>query len=300
MQSRLSGNPGSIAGSVVELASGGSSSAQVVLALRAASALAVSTPGLPNAVRGQAYSFQLDAVDGAGTNVWSITSGVLPCGLSLSSGGLISGTPGCSNGNTITFKVTDTSSATATKNLTLQVANSANTPARVQSTNGIGGATRFTGVVAGHPLIVGVVNSTNFGASIFDTPLVIDGCGTTYARLPGPYLGLIVSGYYSQVFLGTGTAGGNCVVATGLSVAQVWITEWTNLQPIFDTGVAANLNSTGGGSTITSGTLSLPTASEMLYSLGIPATAAASHINQFTVYSRREFQRGQPNFLKRL
>jgi hypothetical protein len=57
---------------------------------------------LPNvAISGEAYSFALGATGGTGTYLWSILSGSLPPGLSLSTGGIISGVPlgtcvGCS------------------------------------------------------------------------------------------------------------------------------------------------------------------------------------------------------------
>jgi len=165
MQSRLSGNPGLISGSVLQVGSGGGSSSQVVIAFRAASGITISTPALPDAVVGQTYSFPLGAVDGIGTNIWSITSGVLPCGLSLSSSGVISGTPTCSNGNVIRFTVTDSGANSNFADLTLQVATSINTPVRIQSTNGIGGTT-LNGTVAGRAIFVGIVNSTNFAQSL--------------------------------------------------------------------------------------------------------------------------------------
>jgi hypothetical protein len=50
------------------------------------------------------YSFQLTA-DGGGTQTWSVTSGSLPAGLTLSSSGLISGTP-TQTGDIGPFKIT--------------------------------------------------------------------------------------------------------------------------------------------------------------------------------------------------
>lgn len=53
----------------------------------------ISTCPLPEAQVGVPYSFQLEAMDGSGDYLWSVIYGTLPAGLSLSSGGLISGTP---------------------------------------------------------------------------------------------------------------------------------------------------------------------------------------------------------------
>ncbi|MGB1223914.1 MAG: putative Ig domain-containing protein [Mycobacterium sp.] len=48
---------------------------------------------LPDGIEGAAYSQQLTALGGDGTYVWSLVGGTLPSGLSLSAGGLLSGTP---------------------------------------------------------------------------------------------------------------------------------------------------------------------------------------------------------------
>src|SRR5271166_5598338 len=54
----------------------------------------ITTTSLPNATLGVAYSQQLQESGAAATVAWSISSGVLPSGLTLdSSTGVISGTP---------------------------------------------------------------------------------------------------------------------------------------------------------------------------------------------------------------
>jgi len=55
-------------------------------------ALQITTASLPNAVAGQSYSIQLQAAGGTGYT-WSLESGNLPAGLTLSASGLISGVP---------------------------------------------------------------------------------------------------------------------------------------------------------------------------------------------------------------
>jgi hypothetical protein len=53
----------------------------------------VTTSPLPGANEGQPYSVQLAATGGLPPYAWSITGGALPVGLTLSSTGIISGTP---------------------------------------------------------------------------------------------------------------------------------------------------------------------------------------------------------------
>lgn len=65
----------------------------------------ITTTSLPQATVGVAYSFQMEATGGSGTYAWSITAGTLPAGLSMSAGGLISGTPTAAVSDTLTFLV---------------------------------------------------------------------------------------------------------------------------------------------------------------------------------------------------
>ncbi len=74
------------------------------------SILSVSTQSLPAGLIGQVYSVQLAAVGGVGPYTWSLdaTSGSLPAGLSISSGGLISGIPTVGGTSNLVVSVTDT------------------------------------------------------------------------------------------------------------------------------------------------------------------------------------------------
>ncbi|MGA9921428.1 MAG: putative Ig domain-containing protein [Candidatus Dormiibacterota bacterium] len=69
----------------------------------AVGALSITTPSSPtsppNATVGKSYSFALRASGGDGTYAWAMASGQLPPGLSLSSTGVISGTPSATSEN---------------------------------------------------------------------------------------------------------------------------------------------------------------------------------------------------------
>jgi hypothetical protein len=68
---------------------------------------------LPNALVGQSYSASLATATGLSGGVppytWTVNSGSLPAGLTLSSSGVITGTPSSSGSSTFGFKVTDSS-----------------------------------------------------------------------------------------------------------------------------------------------------------------------------------------------
>ena len=74
--------------------------------LRVLNSLAITTTTLPEGDTGQPYSAQLAATGAQGTLSWS-TTGTLPPGLSLSSSGLLSGTPEAAGSFTFTARVTD-------------------------------------------------------------------------------------------------------------------------------------------------------------------------------------------------
>ncbi len=84
--------------------------------------LNIITNSLPNGIVGIVYSQPLTVNGGTTPYTWTITSGTLPADLSLSSGGVITGTPTTAGGPaSITFKVTDSASAMATKTLSIVV-----------------------------------------------------------------------------------------------------------------------------------------------------------------------------------
>lgn len=81
----------------------------------------------PSAAVGQPYSLSLSASGGSSPYTWSLVSGTLPAGLSLSSAGVLSGTPTMTNGNgvSLTLRVTDSVGCQGSNTGTLLV--SANT-----------------------------------------------------------------------------------------------------------------------------------------------------------------------------
>ncbi|HUY09271.1 MAG TPA: G1 family glutamic endopeptidase [Candidatus Dormibacteraeota bacterium] len=73
----------------------------------------ITTDTLPTATVGSAYSTAMSAYGGTPPYFWTISVGALPAGLSLSTGGVISGTPTAASTFTFTVQVTDSSTPTA-------------------------------------------------------------------------------------------------------------------------------------------------------------------------------------------
>lgn len=83
--------------------------------------LVFETVSLPAGATGVAYSAQLQASGGTGTYTWTRTAGSLPVGLSLSSSGVISGTPTTAGTYNFTVQVSD-GIQTASRGLSITVA----------------------------------------------------------------------------------------------------------------------------------------------------------------------------------
>lgn len=79
----------------------------------------ITTQSLPTGEVGVAYTASLSASGGTAPYSWSITGGALAAGLSLSTGGAISGTPTAPSGASVTFQVKDSATPAATQSVTL-------------------------------------------------------------------------------------------------------------------------------------------------------------------------------------
>lgn len=82
--------------------------------------LEITTTTLPAGVVGTPYSQTLVATGGEGAKTWTKT-GTLPTGLTLSTSGVLSGTPSAAGSPSITFTVTDTALATDSQVITVTV-----------------------------------------------------------------------------------------------------------------------------------------------------------------------------------
>lgn len=86
--------------------------------------LSITTRSLDTASSYDWYSRQLDSSGGVGAGSWTVVNGVLPAGLSLSSSGVLSGTPAAVSASTTYYfsvMVTDEQNDTAARNYALTV-----------------------------------------------------------------------------------------------------------------------------------------------------------------------------------
>ena len=143
----LAGTPSAVATAVltVQVTSGTATATQVLILTVAAApvpagtaTIAITTSTLPGATLGVLYRQALQATGGSGSNAWSVLAGALPAGLSLSSAGVVSGTPTAVGTSGVTVLVTS-GVATATQNLSVVVSATASTSVSVTTTSVPGG-----------------------------------------------------------------------------------------------------------------------------------------------------------------
>ena len=91
--------------------------------LRVGSTIQISTQSISYGSVGVPFNYSLYAANGVLPCKWQINSGSLPTGLSLSTAGVISGTPTTVGSSTVTFQVTDSDNPaqTTTKSLTVSI-----------------------------------------------------------------------------------------------------------------------------------------------------------------------------------
>ncbi len=83
--------------------------------------LTITTTSLPGGTTGQPYQQVMAATGGEPPYSWSVSSGNLPTGLTLSAGGTVSGIPTSSGDYSFTVQVSDTLSNTTTADLSITV-----------------------------------------------------------------------------------------------------------------------------------------------------------------------------------
>ncbi len=178
-------------------------------ALTINNALAISsTSPLAQGTATKSYSQTLTAVGGTPSYTWSLTSGALPAGITLSSGGVVSGTTSATGTFNFTATVTDSIAATASKTfaLTINAAPSIQTTSLPggninapysQTLTATGGTSPLTWTVSAGALPAGVTLSTSgvvggtpTASGTFNfTALLTDGAGATASKA----LALVIS-----------------------------------------------------------------------------------------------------------
>ncbi len=209
----ISGTP-SVAGSssfTVRVTDSASATATLPLSLSVTSVgLSITTTSFPVATVGVSFGAQPTAIGGTQPFTWTVASGAVPAGLTLSSSGALAGTPSSAGTSVFTVRVTDSASATATRLLSLTVSAAGSQVRTVEYIRGGGRVIAIENSGTG-PLLscaavnLGVVN-TYFSSG---TPTVTGGTPPyTFSLATGSLLGLSLNSSTGSVS-GTPTAAGN-------------------------------------------------------------------------------------------
>jgi large repetitive protein len=120
----ISGTPTSatMASVTVKVADASGASATKALTLKVSAPFSIPTTALRKARVGVAYMQRLAATGGTRPYQWSLQSGKLPAGLSLSTAGVISGTPTVAGSTSFTVSAADSAGGSARKSYTITVA----------------------------------------------------------------------------------------------------------------------------------------------------------------------------------
>jgi hypothetical protein len=188
--------------------------AEKTYTLAVVSGIEIVTTELPVGVIGREYSVQFEAVDGLAPYEWAVTEGTLPAGLTLSTTGLLSGTPSEEATTSLTFTVTDAEESTKSQVIELVVSTSLLKPVMNPVAFGattVGADFAYTLSAANYP--------KQFNVTGLPTGLKVDrATGVISGRAP-------VAGVYLVQVSATNTAGTSAVVSAPLVVSALPATQ---------------------------------------------------------------------------
>jgi len=150
--------------------------------------ITLSPTSLPTGTVGSAYSQTLTASGGTGGYSFSLSAGSLPTGLTLSSAGVLSGTPSASGTSSFTVKATDGSGNTGTRAYSVTVNNAG--PTIINLTSSANGANLRT-----------IANSYGYTGSSTANYQFVVGSSVTITGYPGNYSGVDTGNWPAGVTL---------------------------------------------------------------------------------------------------
>ena len=152
----------------------------------------ITTTTVPGGTVNTAYSATLTATGGTAPLSWSVSSGTLPAGITLSTSGALSGTPTAAGKSNFTVQVTDSANLAATQPLTLEVTSGSLTfsnaapPAGVVNTSYTFTFTASGGIPPYKFSQSGSTNSLPPGLTLTSAG-VVSGIPTASGSFAGPY-----------------------------------------------------------------------------------------------------------------
>ncbi|WP_267112368.1 putative Ig domain-containing protein [Xanthomonas sacchari] len=164
----------------------------------AAPTLTPGQPTLPAGTAGAAYNQTLSTSGGTAPYSYSVVSGALPTGLSLTTAGVLSGTPSAAGSFAFSIKVSDANGFSATQAYTLTIASAVPAPVAANDTGATLVDTALTLAVTGND--TGSIDSIAIATAPSHGTATVDGVRLVYTPAPG-YVG-VDSVHYTAIGAG--------------------------------------------------------------------------------------------------
>ncbi|WP_430542654.1 putative Ig domain-containing protein [Xanthomonas sacchari] len=168
----------------------------------AAPTLTQGQPTLPAGTSGTAYNQTLSTSGGTAPYSYSVVSGALPTGLSLTPAGVLSGTPSAAGSFAFSIKVSDANGFSATQAYTLTIASAVPAPVAANDTGATLVDTALTLAVTGND--TGSIDSIAIATAPSHGTATVDGVRLVYTPAPG-YVG-VDSVHYTAIGAGGSSA----------------------------------------------------------------------------------------------
>jgi hypothetical protein len=210
---------------------------------------AVSTASFSAGTVGSAFSAALAATGGKASVTWSIASGTLPAGLTLSSAGVISGTPTTASTSTFTVRVTDANGKAATRSLSITVTAPSKPDLIVSAVSGPAsitrGSTRYTFTATVKNLGTAGSAATKLGFYLSTSSTVSTTTSRTNYLVGTVTVGALIAGGSTTVTLSA------AVPTSALAAGRYYIGAYVdNSSTVAETSETNNGKATSGKSTV--------------------------------------------------
>lgn len=253
----ISGTPtaGGTSPFTVKVTDSASNTASKALSITVGSNLAITTASLPGATEGTAYSTALAASGGTSPYTWT-AGGAFPAGLSISTSGVISGTPTVAGSFNVRVNVTDSAAATAARAFTLTLAptsSSLGVPYTVTSGGGTG-STSYTFTLT-HAVAAGDTIAAAALVSSGSVTSVTDSAGNTYAARTSDNAQIPVYGFVCAGAAAMTTSSTMTVTVSSSAATLALIARGCSGAGVVDQVPAATSNAASGSPSIASGAL---------------------------------------------
>jgi hypothetical protein len=244
-------------------------------------AVVITTTTLPNwTVNVAGYSQTISATGGTGGNTFSAPAASLPTGLTLSSSGVLSGTPTAAGSYTFTVMATDTVGATATQTYTVVInpavtINTTTLPAWTVNQPGYGQTITASGGTG--TLTFAKTSGTLPTGLTFSSSGVLSGTPTAANTSPGFTFTVTAT----DTLGATGSKSFTVIINPAVTITTTTLANWTVNQP----GYSQTISATGGtgAKTFAATAGTLPTGLALSSGGALSGTPSATGTYTFTV-----------------